>query len=193
MFAWCAKTNEVHSHVTQHIWAFARTNEVHSHVIQHVWVSTRTNEVHSHVKRHIWDSARTNDVHSRVTQHVWASARTNEVHSRVTQHVWASARTNEVHSCVPIKLRFYWNIVICELTLVLCWGRFNPLWGAVESLATTFSVFQQMEWFLVTNLILTHILGKCFENFQKLNNTLWANSLPFRYVRNENIHSIKLL
>ncbi len=47
---------------------------------------------------------------------------------------------------------------------------------------------QQMEWFLVTNLILTHILGKCFEIFSKLNDAPWTNSLPFRYVRDENSH-----
>jgi len=62
---------QVHCHAGL---SFARTNEVHPHVMQQVWASARTNEVHSRVMQHVWASARTNEVRFCVSSMFgWAS------------------------------------------------------------------------------------------------------------------------
>ncbi len=86
-----------------------------------------------------------------------------------------------------MSLSFFAEQVILELNPYVLLGTFSSTKGCCWVLIwpQLFLVFQQMEWFLVTNLILTHILGKCFEFFSKLNNAPWTNSLPLRYVRDE--------
>ncbi len=58
--------------------------------------------------------------------------------------------------------------IYCNINPYVLLGTFSVLLSV--NLATTFSVFQQMERFLVKNHIFDTYLAKFFDIFQKLNN-----------------------